>query len=161
MGLTAEKDAKVRTRIFAKLEQNQDVTLQQVSDECERIVKLRHNTEKIEHKEHTTTVPYHPRSNGQVEHFVDIFKRALRKSNKEVTDEVTLLQFLRVYQVTPNLNTPGANSPAELMFARKVKSVFDKLLPGKKRKSARDDIAKLFKVVGKVYMRAYKNGKQI
>ncbi|XP_014781926.1 NFX1-type zinc finger-containing protein 1 [Octopus bimaculoides] len=51
-GLTAEKDAEVRTRIFAKLEQNQDVTLQQVSEECERIVRLRHETEEIECKDY-------------------------------------------------------------------------------------------------------------
>lgn len=32
-GLIAEKDAAVRTRIFAKLEQNQTVTVQQVSED--------------------------------------------------------------------------------------------------------------------------------
>ncbi|XP_014784252.1 uncharacterized protein LOC106879270 [Octopus bimaculoides] len=47
-GLTAEKDAKVRTRILVKLEENQVVTLQ-LSEECERIVK--HDIEKIEHKD--------------------------------------------------------------------------------------------------------------
>ncbi|XP_052827148.1 uncharacterized protein K02A2.6-like [Octopus bimaculoides] len=104
--------------------------------------------------EHVTTAPYHPRSNGQAEHFVDTCKRALRKSNKEVTDEVALQQFLSVYSVTPNPNTPAGSTPAELMFAKKVKSVFNKLLPGKKRKSAREDIARSFKVSEKVYMRA-------
>lgn len=38
--------------------------------------------------EHTTTVSYHPRSNRQVEYFVDTFKGVLRKSNMEVMDEV-------------------------------------------------------------------------
>ncbi|XP_014777996.1 uncharacterized protein K02A2.6-like [Octopus bimaculoides] len=88
--------------------------------------------------EHLTIAPYHPRSNGQVELFVDTFKRALRKSNKEIIAEVALQQFLRVYQLTPNPNTPADMSPAELMFARKIKSVFNKLLPGKKRKIAMD-----------------------
>uniref|UniRef100_A0A0L8HEE0 Uncharacterized protein n=1 Tax=Octopus bimaculoides TaxID=37653 RepID=A0A0L8HEE0_OCTBM len=45
-----------------------------------------------------------PRFNGQAEHFDDAFKRALRKSNKEGMDEVTLQQFLRVYCVAPNPN---------------------------------------------------------
>ncbi|XP_029640430.1 uncharacterized protein LOC115215411 [Octopus sinensis] len=104
--------------------------------------------------------PYHSRFNGQVECFVDTFKRALSKLNKEVTDEVALQQFLRVYRVTPNLNTASGQSPVELILVKKVKSVFDKLLSGKKRKSVREDIAKFFKVGEKVYMRAYKNGKQ-
>ncbi|XP_014775940.1 uncharacterized protein K02A2.6-like [Octopus bimaculoides] len=69
--------------------------------------------------EHKTIVPYHLRSNGQAERFMDTFKRALRKANKEVTDEVALQQFLRVYRVTPNSNTPAESSSAELMFVRK------------------------------------------
>ena len=38
-------------------------------------------------------------------------------------------QFLQVYRITPNPSTPLAVSPAETMFARKIRSVFDKLLP--------------------------------
>ncbi|XP_029649138.1 uncharacterized protein K02A2.6-like [Octopus sinensis] len=107
--------------------------------------------------EHKTMVPYHPRSNGQAEWFVDSFKRTLRKLNKEVTDEVALQQFSRVYHVTPNPNT--GRSPAELIFAKKVKPAFDKLLPGKKRRSAREDIARFFKVSEKIYMRSIQEGK--
>ncbi|XP_014770082.1 uncharacterized protein K02A2.6-like [Octopus bimaculoides] len=55
--------------------------------------------------EHVTTGLYHPSSHGQAERFVDMFKRALRKLKKEVTDEVAL-QFLWVYHVTPNPNAP-------------------------------------------------------
>ncbi|XP_014785323.1 uncharacterized protein K02A2.6-like [Octopus bimaculoides] len=110
--------------------------------------------------EHVTTAPYHPRSYGQAERFVDTIKRALRKSNKIVTDEVALQQFLRIYRVTPNPNTPAGMSPAELMFARKVKSVFDKLVRGKKkRKIAMANTTKLFKNGEKVFVRAYMNGK--
>lgn len=40
--------------------------------------------------EHKLIVPYNPRSNGEAENFADIFKIALRKENKEVTDKVIL-----------------------------------------------------------------------
>lgn len=45
--------------------------------------------------EHVTNAPYHPRSNRKAESFVDMFKRALKNSNKEVMD-VVLQPFLRV-----------------------------------------------------------------
>ena len=38
-------------------------------------------------------------------------------------------QFLQVYRITPTPNTPMGRPPAETMFARKIKSVFDKLIP--------------------------------
>lgn len=50
--------------------------------------------------EHVNTVPHHLRSNKQAEGFVITFKRALRKSNKEVMGEMALQQFLRVYHNT-------------------------------------------------------------
>ena len=39
-----------------------------------------------------------------------------------------LQQFLQVFRITPNPNTPLAVSPAETMFARKISFVFDKQL---------------------------------
>ena len=78
--------------------------------------------------EHITIAPYHPRSNGQAERFVDTFTRALGKERETPTDK-SIQQFLQVYRVTPNKNAPSAMMPAEVMFARKIKSVFDKLLP--------------------------------
>ena len=77
---------------------------------------------------HITTPQYHPRSNGQAEPFVDTLKRALKKASGTPTDKA-LQQFLQVYGITPNPNTPLAVSPAKTMFARKIRSVFDKLLP--------------------------------
>ena len=77
---------------------------------------------------HITTLQYHPRSNSQAERFVDTLKRALKKASGTPTDKA-LQQFLQVYRITPNLNTPLAVSPAETKFARKIRSVFDKLLP--------------------------------
>ena len=77
---------------------------------------------------HITTPQYHPRSNGQAERFVDTLKWALKKASGTPTDKA-LQQFLQVYRITPNPNTPLAVSPAETMFIRKIRSVFDKLLP--------------------------------
>ncbi|XP_029639528.1 uncharacterized protein LOC115214468 [Octopus sinensis] len=110
--------------------------------------------------EHKTKAPYQPKSNGRAKRSVDSFKRALKKVNKEATDKVTIQQFLRVYRVTPNPNVPEGSSPAKLMFARKVKSVFDKLLPVKKKIRTCKDIPKFFRIGDKVYIRMYKNGKQ-
>ncbi|XP_029636848.1 uncharacterized protein K02A2.6-like [Octopus sinensis] len=69
---------------------------------------------------HVTTPPYHPKSNGQAERFVDTFKRALQKANSEVMDNIALQEFLRAYQVTSSPNTPSGVSHAELSFARNV-----------------------------------------
>lgn len=83
---------------------------------------------------HIKSPPYHPRSNGQAERFVDTLKRALRKAY-DVPTEKALQQFLQVYRITPNSTTPSALSPAEVMFARKIRSVFDKLLPKQTKQS--------------------------
>ena len=49
------------------------------------------------------------------------------------TDERTVQKFLAIYRVTPNPNNDVNSSPAELMFARKIRSIFDSLLPDKKK----------------------------
>ena len=74
-----------------------------------------------------TTPQYHPRSNGQAERFVNTLKRALRKAQRMPTDRA-LQQLLQVYRITPNPNTPMGRSPAETMFARKIRLAFDKLI---------------------------------
>lgn len=84
--------------------------------------------------EHVTTMPYYPRFIRQAEGFV---KTVIRKSNKEILDKEVLQQFLRVYCVTTNPNTPICMLPVELMLTRKVKSVFYKFLLNKKTKIAR------------------------
>ena len=106
---------------------------------------------------HITTPHYHPRSNGQVERFVDTLKRALKKVSGTPTDK-TLQQFLQVYRIIPNPNTPLAVSPAETMFARKIRSVFDKLLP-KQNKLRKTTLApkKRFNPGEKNYFKKYQN----
>ena len=79
---------------------------------------------------------YHPRSNGQAEKFVDTFKRALRKNQGMNTIERSIQKYLAVYRITTNLNMGSVLLPAELMFVRRIYSVFNRLLPSLAKKTA-------------------------
>ena len=81
---------------------------------------------------HLKSAPYHPRSNGLVERFINVFKRAIKKANGIETENEKIQEFLSIYRITPNPNTNANMSPAELIFARKIRSIFDKLIPSKK-----------------------------
>ena len=110
---------------------------------------------------HMTTAPYHPRSNGQAERFVDTFKRALKKSDGSETEDELLQQFLRVYRITPNPSLNSGMSPAEIMFARKIKSVFDKLIPSKNKNMEKQKVDKKFYQPSEnIYYKEYNNGKE-
>ena len=76
---------------------------------------------------HITMPPYHPRSNRLAKRFVETMKKALKKASG-TPSEKALQQFLQVYRIIPNPNTQNATSPAETMFARKIRPVFEKLL---------------------------------
>lgn len=84
---------------------------------------------KINGIEHIRTSPYHPMSNGQAERFVDTFKRSLKKLDSEGNLDDNLDTFLKAYRTTPNKNCPDNKSPAEIVFKRKIRSVFDLLKP--------------------------------
>ena len=112
--------------------------------------------------QHITTPAYHPRSNGLAERFVDTFKRALQKNKDMDTDEHTIQKFLAVYRITPNPNNDLNSSPAELMFARKIRSIFDRLLPEKKKKriTRKERLpVRRYSPGDKVYFKNFKNGK--
>ncbi|XP_065083395.1 uncharacterized protein K02A2.6-like [Ochlerotatus camptorhynchus] len=47
-GLKSDKDADVRMRLLSKIEERNDVTLEQLSEECQRLLNLRHDTAMIE-----------------------------------------------------------------------------------------------------------------
>ena len=83
---------------------------------------------------HLKSAPYYPRSNGLVERFIDVFKRAIKKANGIKAENEELQEFLSIYRITPNPNTNANMSPVELMFTRKIRSIFDKLIPSKKKK---------------------------
>ena len=105
---------------------------------------------------HITTPQYHPKSNCQAERFVHTLMRALKKASATPMDKA-LQQFLLVYRITPNPNTLLAVSPAKTMFARKIRSVFDKLLP-KQNKLRKTTLAlkKRFNLGEKIYFRNIK-----
>ena len=50
-GLTSSKDKDIRSRILTKLEQGSEVTLQKVTEECQRMVNLKHDNTQIEEKD--------------------------------------------------------------------------------------------------------------
>ena len=107
-----------------------------------------------------TASVYYPRSNGQTERFVVTFKRALRKNQVMDTNERSIQKFLAVYRITPNSNTDLGLSPASLMFARKILSVFDRLLPSTTKKIEKENFAtKFYKPVDEVFFRNYRGGK--
>ena len=49
---------------------------------------------------HLKSAPYHPRSNGLVERFIDVFKRAIKKANGIETENEELKEFLSIYRIT-------------------------------------------------------------
>ena len=50
-GLTAPEDGEIRTRILSKLEQNPEISLQMVAEECNGIVNLQLDTALIEERD--------------------------------------------------------------------------------------------------------------
>lgn len=60
-------------------------------------------------------------------------RELLKKTNGTNTDDGNIQQFLSIYRITPNPNAISGMSPAELMFARKIRSVFNRLLPERKK----------------------------
>ncbi|XP_029636977.1 uncharacterized protein K02A2.6-like [Octopus sinensis] len=72
------------------------------------------------------TPPYHPRLNGLAERFVNTFKTALRKTRWQILEDTNMTKILQVYRITPNPNAELGRSPADLMFSRKIRSIFDK-----------------------------------
>ena len=74
------------------------------------------------------TAPYHPSSNGQVERYVQTFKRALKKAFEEDGDtKRNIDRLLFSYRTTPH--TASMQTPAELLMNRKLRTRLDMLKP--------------------------------
>lgn len=74
---------------------------------------------------HIRVSPYHPRSNGEAERFVQTFKKGMRA--KDVSVDLRLSRFLFEYRATPHATT--GVSPAELLQGRKLRTILDLVRP--------------------------------
>ncbi|CAH8585986.1 unnamed protein product [Schistosoma intercalatum] len=105
---------------------------------------------------HLRSPPYHPQSNGQAERFVDTFKRALLKRGGEGTTGQVITRFLTSYRSTRNPNVQDGKSPAEAMFGRRIRTVFDAMRPSKLvDQRSHDPSIRNFSVGDKVYIKSY------
>ena len=77
------------------------------------------------------------------------------------TDEKSLENFLSVYRITPNPNTNVGLSPTELMFARKIRSIFDRILPNTNKTTAtrENPSTRFYKPGDKILFLNYRTGK--
>ena len=108
------------------------------------------------------SVPYHPRSNGLVERFINVFKRAIKRANGIEAENEEVQKFLLIYQITRNVNASRGKAPAELIFTRKIHSVFNKLIPSKnKLKESKNTLKKFYRPGEKIYFLNYHLGKAI
>jgi transposase InsO family protein len=82
--------------------------------------------------QHIKIAPYHPRSNGMAERFVQTFKNAMKKMKKDGDINQQLANFLLVYRKTPQSTTTEA--PAMLLMKRIPRSRLDLITPNLQRK---------------------------
>ncbi|XP_062698942.1 uncharacterized protein K02A2.6-like [Aedes albopictus] len=73
-GLKSENDVEIRTRLLTKIEDNNDVTLEQLSEECQRLFNLKHDSAMIE-----SATPY-----GQVQAVRKFGGKRFNKRDREV-----------------------------------------------------------------------------
>jgi transposase InsO family protein len=99
---------------------------------------------------HILVAPYHPSSNGKAERFVQTFKAAMLKSQKERTDgEKYLANFLLTYRITAHATTGQA--PCELLMKRQLRTRLDLMRP---------DVGKTVERAQKRQQRAYRTSHQ-
>ena len=81
---------------------------------------------------HVRVAPYHPRSNGQAERFVQTFKDAMKMSEGNGDIYQKLATFLLIYRKTPHTTTTEA--PALLLNKRNPRSRLDLIKPDVNRR---------------------------
>ena len=88
---------------------------------------------------------------------MDTLKRELKKAYSLPTKK-SLQQFLQLYRITANPNILEARSPAEATFARKIRLVFEKLLPKQTLQNRTSTVPlKRFNLGDKVYFKHFRN----
>jgi hypothetical protein len=81
---------------------------------------------------HTTSSPYHPRTNGLAERFVQTFKSAMKSSKyDEGSLQKKLSNFLIAYRNTPQSATN--ETPAQIFIGRKLTTKLDRVKPSMTR----------------------------
>ena len=80
---------------------------------------------------HTLVAPYHPRSNGQAERFVQTFKQFFKAEGSNSIKQ-SLARFLFSYRTMPNSTT--GQTPAELFLNRRLRTRLDLIRPDLGRK---------------------------
>ncbi|BHF71896.1 hypothetical protein SprV_0401495700 [Sparganum proliferum] len=109
--------------------------------------------------QHLRSPSYNPQSNGQAEHFVDTFKRALLKARGVGTTDEIVQAFLFSYRTTPNPASPGAVSPAEALMGRKLRTTFHTLVPTGVQPAQTSPVSRSKLSVGTpVFVRDYRAG---
>ncbi|XP_060774421.1 uncharacterized protein K02A2.6-like [Neoarius graeffei] len=110
---------------------------------------------------HVTTVPYHPRSNGQAERMVQTTKEALSRITAGDW-QTCLARFLLSQHTTPNWST--GKSPAEMLMNRCLTTALNRLHPDfEKDMHHKQEVvadrqrgsARSFQPQDNVYMRSY------
>ena len=113
----------------------------------------------LKHNEirHLRSAPYHPASNGIVERAVRTFKEGMRRLNSGSMN-TRLSRFLFRYRITPL--TASGQSPAELMWGRRLRSPLDLLVPTSAGQSSPEAPVgtRQFAVGESVYIRNYGSG---
>ncbi|XP_055623649.1 uncharacterized protein K02A2.6-like [Toxorhynchites rutilus septentrionalis] len=106
--------------------------------------------------DHVTTAPFHPQSNGQVERFVDTFKRAIKKIREGKGPIQNALDiFLMTYRTTPNVSAPEGKSPSEVMFGRRLRTSLDLLRPPAVRETISETVPRSFKQGDAIYAKVH------
>lgn len=126
MTTTAKQTVKILSTIFSRFGLPKQIVSDNGAQFVSELFQQFCNRNGIEH---SRSSPYSPMSNGQAERFVDTFKRALKKFGNHNDVANNLEHFLFVYRTTPNSNCPFGKAPAEVMFNRKIRTIFDFLKP--------------------------------
>ena len=122
---TTEATIRVLRRLFSSY----GLPKQIISDNGPQFTSVEFQTFMKENGiKHIRSSPYHPASNGQVERFIQTFKRSLKAScNSGLSFTQGMYSFLLMYRVTPHCTT--SQPPCKLFLGRQCRTRFDLLTP--------------------------------